>query len=1264
MSQPPLAYDVFLNQRFDLAGRIIDPLSGTIFWNGQSGHMRRQELVFLSVLAAAAQQIVKRQTLIDLVWDGNDLVGEAGINAAVYALRRSLHESDHPQPLIRTIPRKGYQLTVAPQLLSESSEVSLKLGQEIPGKPGSKLLRSISSTPTSQTFLGLDSDGVQYQFRFCLHESYLRALKREITILRFMKAALLERSDCIRIVDWQLAEPPYFLQLSHASHGTLIGYAKTKGGYAEIPLPERLRWVHEIAGALAFVHGLGMVHHQIGSASIFLDQAEGSPVCAKLGQFALAELNDTVSLAELAITAHGFTQGDAATKPAPSIYLAPELAEGHPASAASDVYALGVLIFQAASGDLQNAPTADRSALIHPAGLRALVDQCLHTDASSRPDASVIVQQLLEHRFARSGAPASTPAQAIAAGTRIEVESDIGVPEKPLPEPKAAAASGADHLTGQIIGNYRLLERVGRGGMGMVYLAEQQAPVRRHVAIKVLLAGMDTTEVLSRFEAERQALALMSHNNVAAIFDAGSNALGRPYFAMEYVPGVDIMRHADEHLLNFQMRIELLLQVCDGVLHAHQKGIIHRDLKPSNILIRTAQGQPPTAKIIDFGVAKSLQHGLASSSAHTRLGTFVGTLVYSSPEQVSGHTFAIDTRSDIYSLGVVLYQLLAGVTPYDLEQMTSCSQAALTKLLTDQEPPALLKRFMSLEQAAEHNLATLRQVSVTQMKAVLGSDLSWIVAKCLEHDPNERYASVLDLERDLRRWIANRPVEARPIRWTYRLRKLVLRKRKTVLLGAAVAASVFGTSTAAVVAYLRSERALAEANDVARFQAAQLLRIDPGVSGKDLQEILSDDLQQNQELGPEQRQQIERWLDRVNFADVMVRQLDGFYIHPAIGAIDRDFAHSPLLQARLRHSLSQVLVKLGQFSQASDVLAPALDQRSEWLGTNDPATLELRRTRAQIHQGKGRYDDAESELRDVWVRQQARLGPDHPQTLETMVLLARLLSETRKTVQALAFTEDTLGRQRRVLGNADRATLASMALLSYLLDANGDFERAEQLGREALAGQSTVLGRTHLDTLETLSSLANVVGNRGNVQLAEQYEREVVAGVEQQLGKQHPNTLIAKSNLANTLAKTHRLDEAVQLEREVYAQSLTRFGPTHYATLMPQIHLARWLHRQGQTAEAETLMRAAVAQARITLGETHVITVWSLAELAVILIGKAEAVAEVEALAQQVLTSLAKSNEPDRADTRECLIKLGEYFREQGRPDLVKTLLERASRGA
>ena len=365
-----------------------------------------------------------------------------------------------------------------------------------------------------------------------------------------------------------------------------------------------------------------------------------------------------------------------------------------------------------------------------------------------------------------------------------------------LEEPPVAIDSGIDDETivaekpGALIGPYKLIERIGEGGFGVVFLAEQTGPVRREVALKVVKAGMETKEVVARFEAERQALAMMDHPNIAKVLSAGATESGRPYFVMELIRGIPITEYCDQCSLTIRERLALFDSVCRAVQHAHQKGVIHRDLKPSNVLIALQDGFP-TPKIIDFGVAKAINQRLTEHTLKTRFAQMVGTPLYMSPEQAELSPLGVDTRSDIYSLGVLLYELLTGTTPFDKDRLHSASFDELRHIIREEEPPKPSTRVSTLVGELLTTVAELRRTEPRKLQQTVTADLDWIVMRCLEKDRNRRYASANDLAADLERYMHDEPVEARPPSVAYRFHKFVGRNRaKLVVLSCLMLAFV------------------------------------------------------------------------------------------------------------------------------------------------------------------------------------------------------------------------------------------------------------------------------------------------------------------------------------------------------------------------------------------------------------------------------------------------------------------------------------------
>ncbi len=374
---------------------------------------------------------------------------------------------------------------------------------------------------------------------------------------------------------------------------------------------------------------------------------------------------------------------------------------------------------------------------------------------------------------------------------------------------------------GDKIGRYKLLQQIGEGGCGVVYMAEQQEPVKRRVALKVIKPGMDTREVLGRFEAERQALALMDHANIAKVFDAGGTETGRPFFVMELVRGIPITRYCDENKLNTDQRLELFIQVCQAIQHAHQKGIIHRDIKPSNILVADHDGVP-VPKIIDFGIAKATSgQTLTDKTVFTALEQFIGTPAYMSPEQANLSGLDIDTRSDIYSLGVLLYELLTGKTPFDAKRLFEAGFDEIRRIIREEEPPRPSTKLSTLEAGEQTAVAKYRLSEPPKLLRIVKGDLDWIVMKCLEKDRNRRYETANGLAMELTRFLNNEPVTARPPSNLYRFQKMVRRNKLAVSAATAVATSLLLGMGLATVMFLKEKEARSQA-EIARRNETEL----------------------------------------------------------------------------------------------------------------------------------------------------------------------------------------------------------------------------------------------------------------------------------------------------------------------------------------------------------------------------------------------------------------------------------------------------------
>jgi serine/threonine protein kinase len=425
--------------------------------------------------------------------------------------------------------------------------------------------------------------------------------------------------------------------------------------------------------------------------------------------------------------------------------------------------------------------------LSEPAAVRAFLDQACQGNAGlrSRLERLLAVQGPAEKFFA-------SPVEVKLAEVAQNVAASLG--EAAAQPVTPASAKGTEALDMRI-GPYKLLQRLGEGGCGVVYMAEQETPVRRRVALKIIRLGMDTENVVARFEAERQALAMMDHPNIARVLDAGATETGRPYFVMELVRGVKITEYCNVHQLDTRERLELFIQVCHAIQHAHQKGVIHRDIKPSNILITLHDGVP-VPKVIDFGIAKAIEGKLTDNTLFTAYEQFIGTPAYMSPEQAEMSGLDVDTRSDLYSLGVLLYELLTGRTPFDTKKLIESGVEEIRRTLREHEPRPPSTILTTLENAELKSIATQRHAEPVKLISALRGDLDWIVMKALEKDRRRRYETANGLAMDVRRYLNNEPVIARPPSQLYRLQKLVRRNRVTFT---AIAAVLLALLTGTVV---------------------------------------------------------------------------------------------------------------------------------------------------------------------------------------------------------------------------------------------------------------------------------------------------------------------------------------------------------------------------------------------------------------------------------------------------------------------------------
>ena len=719
----------------------------------------------------------------------------------------------------------------------------------------------------------------------------------------------------------------------------------------------------------------------------------------------------------------------------------------------------------------------------------------------------------------------------------------------------------------QIFDRYRLLEKLGEGGMGEVWLADQQEPVRRRVALKVIKAGMDTAQVIARFEAERQALALMDHPTIAKVFDAGATPAGRPYFVMEHVPGLPITQHCDQHRLTTRDRLELFLQVCEGVQHAHQKAILHRDLKPSNVIVSVHDGRA-MPRIIDFGLAKAMSQPLTARTLYTGLGMLIGTPGYMSPEQADLTGKDVDTRTDVYSLGVMLYELLVGVLPFDQQKLRQAGWEGLGRLLRDEEPATPSRRLTTLPPDASAGSAHSRQADVPALRRQLSGDLDWITMKAIEHDRARRYGSPLELAEDIRRHLRDEPVLAGPPSAVYRMGKFVRRHRVGVavasVLTLAVTAGLIGTT----FGLIRARRAESEARKqaetserVSSFLADLLGSVDPERMGQtmiaDLRERVA---KAKQKRGSSEAQaaalvaSFDAAMQPVSRVDAARQLLDKEILAPAGRTIDEEMSDDPLVAARLQATLGSTYHELGLFVTAASFHRKALETRRRLLGT------------------------------------------EHTDTLRSMTELGRAIYSSGRAAEAEPILQEALDIQRLVLGPEHSDTLQTMNDLAYAKHFLGKWQESEQLYRDTLEIRGRVLGKEHRDTTHTMRLLADSLVNQGRGAEAESLYREALDIQRRVLGAEHTETLRSMGNMARALILVKKYEEAERLSKEVIDIRRRISGEDSIFTVLSLGYLGIGYRAQGRHEEAERALADALERAR--RNEASTVTTWFGAVLA------------------------------------------------------------------
>ena len=726
-----------------------------------------------------------------------------------------------------------------------------------------------------------------------------------------------------------------------------------------------------------------------------------------------------------------------------------------------------------------------------------------------------------------------------------------------------------DNVEGRFIGPYQLVKKIGEGGMGQVWLAEQSAPLKRGVALKLIRWGMYDDTLLHRFQAERQSLAVMEHPSIAKVFDAGATSEGQPYFVMEYVSGIPITDYCDQKKLKIRDRLELFIKVCEGVQHAHQKAIIHRDLKPANILVMEVDGKP-VPRIIDFGLAKATDAEIAGESLHTRLGSFVGTPGYMSPEQCDPAVQDIDTRTDVYSLGVVLYALLAGSLPFDTKEWKDKPFDEILRRLREEDPVRPSTK-VSTDRDASSAMAEARGTDPKQLVSLLHGDLDWITMKAVEKDRSRRYGTPSELAADITRYLKNEPVTARPASLSYRMQKYARRHRYLLAGAGVVVALLVAFAVMQNIQLRKTRRERDRADRIADFMTGIFKASDP-----------------NEKLGTITAQEL---LDK------------------AAKDIDTGLSKDRELQASMMHVIGRAYMYQGLFQKAQSVFERGIK------ASTSAGLLESREAMNTMHDlawallQQGLVAEAEALERKLMEMQRRVLGPDHSDTLATVSELAFTLCQRKDTCEeGVRLDQEVLEKQKRVLGPEHRYTLVTMDNLALELAEAGRLAEAEKLQKESLEIHLRVFGPENLSTVNAMLNLGEFERDLGRFEDAKKQLSQALEIEGRVFGPDQPETAETEYDLATVAAHDGQVEQALSLLRQAVDHGLPPLNALNMEKdpLLNSLHgdprfaalVAHAKERVAAAQKADQLEGGAAANGRIHDQQGQIVLRdWKLAKL-------------------------------------------------------------------
>ena len=743
--------------------------------------------------------------------------------------------------------------------------------------------------------------------------------------------------------------------------------------------------------------------------------------------------------------------------------------------------------------------------------------------------------------------------------------------------------------TGDRIGPYKLLQQIGEGGCGVVYMAEQDQPIRRRVALKIVKLGMDTKQVIARFEAERQALALMDHPNIAKVHDAGATATGRPYFVMELVRGLKITDYCDEKKLSTQQRLELFTTVCQAVQHAHQKGIIHRDLKPSNVLVTVNDGMA-VAKVIDFGIAKATSgERLTDKTIFTAFEQFIGTPAYMSPEQAEITSTDIDTRSDIYSLGVLLYELLTGQTPFDVKELLQSGLDEMRRTLREKEPARPSTRLSTLGAEDLTTAAHRRSLDAPKLVTALRGDLDWIVMKCLEKDRARRYETANGLAMDIQRHLKNEPVMACPPSRLYEFQKIVRRhKFGFAATGAVIAALIAGLIIA--VWSLQMEKA---ATKKAAKEAAK---------SKAMTDFFEEMLKG---AGPA----VAKGRDTTVLKEITDR---------AAVKLATALAQEPEVNGELSATIGGIYSELGKYDDAERILQRALTNTSQALGEENETVSALFNNLGGVLQAEGKLHEAElAESNSLWIARRV-VGPQHEDVVDAESSLAETLQAEHELPEAEVMMRDALAMEQKLSGPENENAANLLHNLGGIYWDEHRYGEAEGTFRNALTMETKILGETHPMTVASLNGLAMALEAENKLAEAEEVFRHAITLARQLYGEGHPKLAISMHNLAKVLELEQKLPESEEMSRNALVILQTEWPAGHPSVAAALSQLADTLQDEEHYSESEASYRRSLEMRRQFAGERDPSVAATMLSLAAVLRAENKRL-EAESIAREAL---------------------------------------------